>query len=161
MTPFERWSVWLASGLTTLTGLVYAWMKYVPGPADPWAVVGHPWQPAVLKLHILAAPSLVFAVGLIALRHVWPHVRGITRTGRRSGMTVVLVVLPMVLTGYLIQAVTGEGWLLALGYGHFALGVVYAVGLALHRLMVGRAVAKATPRRERRRADRRADAERV
>ena len=34
-----------------------------------------PWQPAVQHLHVLAAPLLVFALGLIWKAHAWPGVR--------------------------------------------------------------------------------------
>ena len=52
------------------TGLVYAWMRYLVEPVDEWAVVNHPWQPHMQHLHVLLAPLLVFAVGLIWSAHV-------------------------------------------------------------------------------------------
>lgn len=138
MTPFERWAVWGSSILVTLTGLVFAWMKYLLTPADPFAVVHHPLQPLVLKLHIVTAPLLVFAVGMIALRHVWRHFRTGMPWGRRTGLTVALLFVPMVLTGYLIQAVTHQGWLAAMAWSHLGLGVVYALGLVAHQRVINR-----------------------
>lgn len=134
MTRFERWAIWSTSAATAITGLVYAWMKYLMTPSQPWAVVNHPLQPLVLKAHILVAPLLVFAVGLITSRHVWRHVRGGVRTARRSGLVSFLSLAPMVLSGYLLQTATGALWLRGLAVAHIGLGLVYTVGMVAHRV---------------------------
>lgn len=149
MTRFERWSVWLSSLATAVTGFVYAWMKYLLAPANPWDAVNHPLQPLVLKLHIVAAPLCVFAIGLITMRHIWRHLRSGMRHGRRTGVTTAWFAAPMILSGYLIQAVTAERWLVALAWSHIAFGTVYAVGLALHQVMIRRLAAGARPPRGR------------
>jgi hypothetical protein len=138
VSPFERWSVWTTSALTALTGVVYAWMKYLLTVEDPFAVVNHPLQPLVLKLHILVAPLLVFALGVIAVRHVWRHYQARVRTGRRSGILTGLVVVPMVFTGYLIQAVTQATLLEVIVWTHVGTGLVYAVGAVAHHLVLRR-----------------------
>jgi hypothetical protein len=140
MTRFERWSVWSTSLATAVTGFVYFWMKYLMTPVDPWAVINHPLQPWVLKAHILVAPLLVFSVGMVALKHIWRHLRSARRTARRTGVTTALVLGPMVISGYLIQSVTGEGVLRVLAIAHMATGTVYAVGLLAHQVMVRRTV---------------------
>lgn len=136
MSSFEKWSVWVTSALTGITGVAYFWAKYMVEPSDPFAVVNHPLQPWFLKSHILVSPLLLLAVGSILVRHVWKHYRRGIRWGRRSGITTALVFLPMVLTGYAIQAVTHAGWLQALAVGHIAVGAVYLVGLGLHQVAV-------------------------
>lgn len=138
MSAFERWSVWLTSVLTFLSGVVYLWMKYLLETADPWAVVNHPLQPLVLKLHILVAPLMVFALGLITLRHVWRHFRNAMPVGRGSGIMTALMAAPMVVTGYLIQAITHPVWLTVMIVAHVVTGVVYIVGLTVHQVMVRR-----------------------
>jgi hypothetical protein len=140
MTRFERWSVWSTSIATAVTGFVYLWMKYLMTPVDPWAVINHPLQPWVLKAHILVAPLLVFSVGMVALKHIWRHLRSARRTARRTGLTTALVLGPMVLSGYLIQSVTGEGVLRVLAIAHIATGTLYALGLLAHQVMVRRAL---------------------
>ena len=140
MTPFERWTVWLSAVLVTATGVAYFWMKYLLHPTDPFAVVNHPWQPAVLKLHILTAPVLVFGLGLVAVRHVAAHLMARTRWGRRSGLSAVVSAAPLILTGYFIQALTNERWLRVVGWAHIGLGLVFAAGLLLHQVIVRRPV---------------------
>jgi hypothetical protein len=136
MTPFERWTVWLSAVLVTATGLAYFWMKHFLHPTDPFAVVNHPWQPAVLKLHILTAPLLVFGLGLVTVRHVAAHLSAGTRWGRRSGLSAVFSAAPLILTGYLIQALTDERWLRVVGWAHIGLGFAFAAGLLVHQVVV-------------------------
>lgn len=132
MSPFQRWLVWGSSVATGVTGVAYWWMKNRMEPVDPWAVINHPLQPWMLKAHILVAPVMVFAVGLIAGEHIWRHWRQGVKAGRRSGGAAMWVFVPMVLSGYLIQAVTHTGWLEALVWTHLVTGVVYLLGLVAH-----------------------------
>ncbi len=136
MSRFERWAVWGTSVLTVLTGLVYLGMKYGLEPAEPWAVINHPLQPAVLKAHIVVSPLLLFAIGMITTRHIWRHWRSGMAWGRRSGVTTVLATAPMVLSGYLIQVVTVAPLLAAVQWTHIATGVLFAVGLGVHQVVV-------------------------
>jgi undecaprenyl pyrophosphate phosphatase UppP len=147
---FERWAVWSTSIATFVTGVVYVWMKYLLVSADPLAVVNHPWQPLVLKLHILVSPLLVFSIGLVALRHVWRHVQSGMRDGRRTGMATLVALGPMILTGYLIQAVTDEGLLRAMALSHIGLGLLYGGVLLLHQFAAGGKRARAERAEERR-----------
>lgn len=150
MTRFERWAVWSSSVLTFVTGVVYLWLKYVLATDDPFAVINHPWQPVVLKLHILVAPVLVFSVGMVALRHVWRHLRSGSREGRRSGLVTLAMLGPMIATGYLIQAITAEGLLRAMAWSHIGLGLVYGLALLAHQFAAGGREARAARARSRR-----------
>jgi hypothetical protein len=150
VTPFERWAVWSTSVATFVTGVIYLGMKYLMVSDDPLAVVNHPWQPAVLKLHILVAPLLVFSIGLVALRHVWRHLQSKTKDGRRSGLLTVLVLGPMIASGYLIQTMAEEGWLRTMAIVHIGLGLVYGVALLAHQLAAGASKARTARAGERR-----------
>lgn len=154
MTAFERWAVWSTSVATLLTGTIYLWMKYLMASEDPLAVVNHPWQPYILKLHILVAPLLVFSIGVVALRHVWRHLKGKTGAGRRSGYITLVVVGPMIMSGYLIQAITHRGWLQAMAIAHIATGLIFGLGLLAHQFAAGGNEARAE-RAEARRVRRR------
>ncbi|HEX6106551.1 MAG TPA: hypothetical protein VFZ26_13280 [Gemmatimonadales bacterium] len=156
MTAFERWAVWSTSIATLLTGVVYLVMKYFLVSDDPFAVVNHPWQPVVLKAHILVAPLLTFSIGLVALRHIWRHLQSNMREGRRSGLVTLTAVVPMIGTGYLIQAVTQEGLLRAMALSHIGLGLLYGLGLLAHSFAAGgRQAREARARNRRSRRDRR------
>lgn len=103
MSRFEAWLLHLGSLLVGGTGLVYAGMRYLAVPADPEAVVGHPWQPAVQHLHVLTAPLLVLAVGALFHAHAWTALRLGVRDGRASGLVLLASALPMIASGYLLQ----------------------------------------------------------
>lgn len=141
MNAFQRWLLWGSSLVTGVTGLAYWWMKNRMEPVDAWAAINHPLQPWMLKAHILVAPVMVFAVGLIAADHIWRHYRQGVKAGRRSGQTAMWVFVPMVLTGYSIQAVTHAGWLEALAWAHLVTGVAYLFGLVAHHRAFRRAAA--------------------
>ena len=132
MNRFERWSVWVTTAATLVTGLVYWWMKDMMTPPTEWSVINHPLQPWVLKAHILVAPLLVFSVGMITVRHIWNHYRVGVKKGRRTGLITALLIVPMVATGYLLQVFTAETLVRVLGWTHLGLGIVYSLGLAAH-----------------------------
>lgn len=136
MSRFERWSVWVTSALTVITGTGYFVAKYLMTTSDPYAVVNHPLQPWFLKAHVLVSPLLLFALGLITVRHVWRHFRNGVRWSRKSGITAAVSVVPMVATGYLIQTLTAAGWVRAMAIAHIAFGFLYALGLAAHQWII-------------------------
>ena len=138
MRPFAKWLVWVSSAATALTGIVYFWMDRMMSPVDEFAVINHPLQPLVLKAHILVAPLLVFAIGVIAVDHIWKYFRGTIRRGRRTGLTAMWPVFPMVVTGYLIQGITHVTWLEVVAWAHIVGGLAYALGLVGHQLAVRR-----------------------
>lgn len=132
MTRFEKWSVWVTSLLTVLTGAAYFVTKYLLTSQDPYTVINHPLQPYLLKAHILVSPLLLFALGLVAVRHVWRHYRSGVRWSRKSGITAAVSVIPMVATGYLIQVFTHAGWVQAMALSHVGFGFLYGVGVGVH-----------------------------
>lgn len=110
MSRFEAWILHVSSVLVGGTGLVYAWMVYLARPADPYAVVNHPLQPTLQHLHILVTPLLVFAAGLVWHRHAWWQWRRGNGRRRRSGISLILTLVPMVTSGYLIQTAVAGDW---------------------------------------------------
>lgn len=134
MSRFESWMIHLSNLLVGGTGLVYAWMAYLARPSDPYAVVNHPLQPAAQHLHVLTAPLLVFAVGLIWQRHVWAHWRRGAKKGKRSGLGMVLTLVPMVVSGYLIQTAVEPGWRQAWVVVHVATSLLWVAGYLAHQI---------------------------
>jgi hypothetical protein len=56
--------------------------------------------------------------------------------GRRSGYTLAVAAIVMVVTGYLIQVVTQEGWLRLVALIHIGVGLAYVAWLSVHRVLV-------------------------
>jgi len=136
MSRFERWSVWVTSTITAITGIGLLWTKYFIQTSDPWAVVNSPLQPWLLRSHLVVSPLLVFAIGLITTRHIWRHLRTRVRIGRRTGVAMGFVLFPMIVSGYLIQVTTDRAWLTAIIVAHIATGLVYCAGIVLHQIAI-------------------------
>lgn len=138
MSPFERWSVRITSLVVALTGFALLWLKYGFESADPFAVINHPLQPLALKSHVLVAPLFMFAVGLIATRHVWRHVVGGVKPGRTTGLVTLVSLVPMAATGYAIQVVVSETWRTAVLVTHIAASVLFTLGIVAHLVLMWR-----------------------
>ncbi len=133
----KRWELVLlhvAAVAITISGLVYGVMKYFMTGSDPDSPLGHPWQPGVLKAHVFAAPFLVFALGLVVRGHALPKWRSGETSGKTSGLCLLGLVAPLVLSGYAVQVLTGELSRKATGWGHSAVGMLYLLGYAAHLL---------------------------
>ena len=131
----KRWeALWNHAALVavSLSGLAYGIFKYfVPG-SDPDSRIGHPWQPVMLKAHILVAPFAVFAIGLIFRRHALARIQSGEQNGRRSGALMFWLLLPLTVTGYLVPVFVEPTPVHAAGWSHAALGVFFLLGYAFH-----------------------------
>jgi MFS family permease len=138
MSTFERALLHLSTWLATATGLVYLCMKYVMTTDDPFSVLHHPWQPHVLGAHLLVAPFLIFALGLITREHILGRLSDGRRMGGwASGIVTVLLAVPMIATGYLMQVFTNPGVRRVLVVTHVASGLLFAL-LFLGHLVAAR-----------------------
>lgn len=138
MSRFQAWLLHLSVGAITLTGGVYAWMRYAMETDDPFAVANHPWQPHALHLHVLAAPVVVFALGLVFTAHIWPKYELRVKARRWSGMGALWTIAPMVISGYLLQVLTNETALLAMKVTHWASSAVFVLAYVAHQLLRAR-----------------------
>ncbi len=150
MRRWEAWSVHVSTLLVGSSGVVYACIRYLLPPADPYSRVASPLQPRVQHLHVLAAPLLVFAIGLIWRHHAWSHWRTGGRERRSSGLNLLAAVAPMVASGYLLQTSVSEGWRQAWVVVHLLASALFLAGYA------GHLVAAWAGRRRRRASERRA-----
>ena len=115
MTTFQRQFVYISTIAAFISGVLYIGLRTFAEPEDPWAIVNHPLEPWALKAHILTAPIMLFAVGLITAQHIIRSLRSSLPNGRQSGL--IMTVL----------------------FGPLALGLICAVALAIHwRVLQGR-----------------------
>lgn len=132
MKPFERWALHVSTWLVAGTGLVYAAMLYLLEPVDEFAVVNHPLQGTVQHLHVLGAPLLVFALGLIFREHVWRGLTSGARERRRSGLAMLATLAPMIASGYLLQTAGGEPWRRIWVVVHVTTSALWLLGYLAH-----------------------------
>ena len=131
----KRWEAWwnhAALAAVGLTGIAYGIVRYFLHNPDPDSALGHPWQPVLLKAHILVAPFAVFGIGLLLRRHALARRLSGEINGRRTGNTMLWLFLPLVLTGYLIQVIVDRDAARMMGWSHAVLGAFFVLGYALH-----------------------------
>ncbi len=131
----KRWEAWwnhAALAAVSLTGLAYGVARYFLHNPDPDSRLGHPWQPGLAKAHILVAPLAIFGIGLLLRRHALARIRNGESNGRRTGVSMLWLVLPLVFSGYLVQVLVGWGAVRWTGWSHAALGVVFLLAYAFH-----------------------------
>ena len=129
------WETWAFNALHTVvaaTGVVYFWMKYGMAPTDPFSVVNHPWQPATLALHIVAAPFFVVFFGMLFRSHTLRKVLSANSRNRRSGWMSLVSFSGMALTGYLVQVASSPAGVTALIWAHVATGAIFVIGYTTH-----------------------------
>lgn len=134
----NRWEtyVWNVATITvTLSGVAYFWMKHVMENQDPFSVVNHPWQPAMLALHVVAAPALVFGTGLIVKTHVLKKLASGDPTHRRSGLATTIVLPVMILSGYVLQVVSSPLLARTVLFVHLGSSTVFVLTYLAHQLM--------------------------
>lgn len=115
----------------TVSGLAFAWMKYFMKSDDPFAVVNHPWQPYLLDAHVLIGPAAVFAIGWIFGNHIWPAYRG-GAPNRASGILSMLFIVPMTVSGYLMQVAVADATRKAFAVSHWISVGLFLVGYLAH-----------------------------
>jgi len=131
--PLPRWQrrvVVLAAWALLLTGLAWLPLHYLWGTGA--GKLPHPLEPWLLRLHGLAAPVGLFALGLLSSAHV---PRG-WRSGRQraSGLSLCLLIGALAASGYALSYLAPEPWHAALGWAHAGLGMGAFLLGSLHSL---------------------------
>ena len=136
MNLVDRVMLWGSALLVGGSGTWLGVMKYLMTTDDPYAVINHPWQPMMLKIHIVSAPLMVFAVGIVFAEHIWKPWRAGLARGRWSGVWTLSTLVPMVFSGYLIQSVTHDSWLNSMIVVHLITGFAYLLGFFGHQIAI-------------------------
>jgi len=131
----KRWEAWwnhAAIVAVSVSGVAYGIFKYFVPASDPDSRIGHPLQPVLLKAHILVAPLAVFGIGLIFRRHAVARIQAGESYGRRTGTVMLWLLLPLTMTGYLIQMFVETATVTAAAWSHVGLGIAFLLGYAIH-----------------------------
>jgi len=122
----------LAVALTTLTGAVFAYMKYFMTSSDEFSVVNHPMQPHMLAAHVVIAPALLFVLGWTFSNHILPKYRFGNGKNRRTGITSTALIIPMALSAYLLQVSTNETLRESMAWLHWISSGLFAAAYLIH-----------------------------
>jgi len=131
----SRWQAWLIHATTivlTATATIYVWLHYYHKPSDPFRVISSPWEPFALDLHILVAPLLILAIGIILHSHIFWKLEIRSRTGKKTGIILIPLFCLMVASGYILQIITTHrpGWVMI----HLASGALWAILYGGHQI---------------------------
>lgn len=132
MNRFERLALHLGAWLTGLSGLAYGWLRYFKVVQGEFGPEPHSLQALLQHAHVLAAPLLLFALGMMVRGHFGVKLRSLGREGRRTGWGLAALILPMVATGYAIQVVTDPAWRTGLAWIHGIASVLFLMAYAGH-----------------------------
>ena len=136
MVWWERWAFNALHVVVAVTGFAYLYMKLVLTPDDPFAIINHPWQPAMLATHLIAAPFFITCFGMLFRSHTLRKLLGSSSSGRRTGWTSLLGFSAMALSGYVIQIASTPALIDAAIWTHVATSSVFVVGYGAH-LVIG------------------------
>lgn len=131
MNAWQRRGFTALSAILVITGAAYWWMKDLLTATDPFAVVNHPLQPLVQRVHVLAAPAFLVVFGMVVTAHVAWKLRAGGRL-RPSGLASLITIVGMTASGYLLQVAVDDGWRRLWSNLHVATGAVFGVAYAVH-----------------------------
>ena len=134
MSRAQTVTLYLSVALTSVTGILFAVMKYAMTTDDPFAVVNHPLQPWVLAAHVVVAPLAVFAFGWMFSNHVAPGVANRAARSRRSGLSLVASIAPMIASGYLLQVTTSDVVRKAFAVTHWISSALFVIAFGMHAI---------------------------
>jgi len=126
--------LWLhvSVALTTITGAVFAFMKYAMTSTDEFSVVNHPMQPHMLAAHVMIAPLLLFVLGWTFSNHMLPKYRFGNGVNRKSGTASMALIAPMALSAYLLQVATNESLRQAMSIAHWVTSALFVIAYGAH-----------------------------
>jgi len=137
VTRWEAWTSHLGWTLTAGSGVLYGVLKYFVRSSDPDSRMGHPWQPGLLAIHVVAAPLAIFGFGLLFRRHVLARLTADGGAKRLTGTAMTLLAVPVAMSGYVLQTLTGDAARRWTGWIHAGLGLIFALGYAAHAFRSG------------------------
>jgi hypothetical protein len=138
MIAWERRGLHAATAAAALTGGVYGWFRYFGQRMGDFGPEPSPWQGRWQHAHVLAAPLLLFMLGVAIRGHLLLKLRAGGREGRRTGLLLGLLIAPMVLAGFGIQVVTDTAWHVSLAWIHGVSASVFTLGYLIHLAAIWR-----------------------
>ncbi len=140
MSRLQLFWLHLTVALTAITGVVFAVMKYLLKSDDEFSVVNHPLQPHMLAIHVVVAPASLFILGWVFSNHMLPKWRFGDGRNLRTGLASMWLIVPMTLSGYLLQVSVEETLREVMAWIHWITSGAFVIGYIIHWI-IGRSIA--------------------
>lgn len=134
MSRLQAWFHHVANILVGGTGLVYAWMLYFATPADEFSLWNHPWQGDVRDWHLVLAPALVLSFGMLWPTHAYARIQKGAKSRRRTGLSLALSFLPMLVSAYFLQIAVEEDWRTTWKWVHLIASLLWMAAYVAHQI---------------------------
>jgi len=138
MTPRQARLLHLSSALVGATGVALFIFKDLVVIEGDFGPESHFLEDDTQAAHILTAPALVFACGLVWKDHVWAKYKSGKGARRRTGVLLGSLLLPMILSGYFLQVSYAEPWREIWRVTHLLSSLVWLIAYGLHQLSKAR-----------------------
>ena len=88
------------------SGIILTSIEYLLPPAkNDFSIIKHPWEQIIQKIHIFFAPLFIFMLGHLVYQHAIPKFLSKDKHLKKTGTTLLLLVFPAIISGYLIQII--------------------------------------------------------
>ena len=134
MTPKQARFLHVSSALVGATGIALFVFKDVVVIEGDFGPESHFLENDVQAAHILTAPALVFACALVWQDHVWAKFKSGARPRRRTGILLGSLLVPMIMSGYLLQVWYEEPWREIWRVTHLLSSLLWILGYSVHQL---------------------------
>jgi hypothetical protein len=134
----ERWhrrAVYATAAVLLLTGIAWLVLRYFMRPDGQFGDTVNPLEPWAMKLHGAAAMATLFFVGSMLHTHIRRAIK--SRRNLVTGWTMVATLSFLVLTGYGLYYVAGDGDRQVWSLLHWAMGLAVALLFMVH-IVAGR-----------------------
>jgi hypothetical protein len=130
MPKLQRVVIYWVFGVLWASGCLWLVLDQYFTRAGQFGPMPHPWEPAVLLLHGVAAIVATYLFGWITARHVlrwWP-----ARRRRLSGATLAAFLAALSVSGFALFFLTDDRWQRGAAVSHDVLGVAVTVFAIQH-----------------------------
>lgn len=125
-----RYGVYAAFGLLWCSGCIWLVLDQFYARRGPFGVTPHPWQPALLLLHGIAAIAVTYLLGWVTARHAVEAWRRNTR--RVSGGFLAGMLAALSLSGFALYYLSSDRWQHATAIVHELAGLAFVVIAVQH-----------------------------
>lgn len=125
-----RWSFYSTAYVASYTGFLLIF--FMTKPTDFFPKLRH----MLLKTHIVSVMLWLFTCGMLFSIHVFPQLQARVKEGRRSGISLVFLVIAMTLSGYALQVLPWQNLLASTRWLHVITGSAFVLLLIGHLLLI-------------------------